>query len=144
MYELTLLASPEISEDDLQKLTAAVKSFLLKHQAELKNEKLGRKQKLAYPIAKKEFGSLLSFDFQAENPEVLPELVREIKAQKQILRFLLITKPNKIKSSVPLPRPKPPVLEIKKKKSAAPPPTPEEKAKQLQEIDKKLDEILKD
>lgn len=144
MYELTFIVSPEVSDENLQKLTADIKSFFVKNEIDIKDQKTSAKKRFAYPMTKKEGGFYVTFDFLTADGAKLSEIEKELKERKEILRFLIIKKPSNAKT-VPVARPKIQAPQIKKKtEKVEPPKTKEEKEKEIKEIDKKLDEILKD
>jgi len=144
MYELTFIVTPEISEDDLQKLVASIKSFFMENEIEIREQKVSPKKRFSYPIKKKGGGFYVTFDFVLSNTNRLSNIDKELKTKKEILRFLIINKPENVRS-IPLVRPKTQIPQIKKKtQKIITPKTKEEKEKEIQEIDKKLDEILKD
>ncbi len=88
------------------------------------------KTRVLYPAQKEKEALLLSLDFQL-NPEGLENLERKLKAESQILRYLLIAK--KI----------PAATEIAEKSSRFPKKIVKPKSKvELKEIEKKLEEIL--
>ena len=151
MYELTCLISPDLSEEELQKLNAEIREILVKKSAEIKKEELRQKERLAYPVKKKDFGFYVSFDFLLEDGQAAVDIQAEIKSKKTILRSLMIIKPEKaqIVPRVPMltASGKPAVKPVGDKKPEAkiiPERTPEEKKREMEEIDKKLEEILKD
>lgn len=140
MYELTYIINPNLSEQEVAAQTNKVRSFINELGGEIKNEKLGEKRRLAYPIKKQGFGFYVTIEFNCE-PENIIELDKKIRLEPQVLRHLLLTKeimkqtprryvPPKAKEKIGMPfKPQP----------EAPP----EKIK-IEEIDKKLEEILEE
>jgi len=116
-YELTYLPLPGISEDDQKTLSEKVVSCLE-----------------TSPISQHSNGFLTTMEFNSE-PEKIKEIEEKLKAEPQIQRYLVLNKkPVKFKARV-LRR-----AEFSKKMESK-----TEKPKiELQEIEKKLDEILKD
>ena len=117
LYELTYLPLPGISEDEQKTLSERVISALE-----------------TSPVSQHSNGFLTTMDFNAE-PEKIKEIQEKLKQETQIKRCLILNKrPVKFKARI-LRR-----AEFSKKVA-------EETSKpkvELQEIEKKLDEILKD
>ncbi len=88
---------------------------------EIKNPK---RRKLAYQIKKESEGSLTSLNFYFE-PEKIENLTKKIDSDDQILRSLILTK--KLPRKMELPK----IPKIKKEEKVA-----------LEEIEKKIEEIL--
>jgi len=148
-YQLTYLISPDLSEEELKNLSEKIKNFIQEETGTLEKITEPSKRELGYPIKKKgeAFLATLNFSFQptadqpkAGNPEKLGNLENKLKSEKQILRYLILTKktirerPERIIRKEVLPGIKKP-LEVTKKV------TPPKKV-ELKEIDKKIEEIL--
>ena len=119
-YELTYLASSEISEK--------ISNFI--------REESGTIEKTTKPL-KKEEKILDSLDFYL-NPEKLENLEKKLKSEKQIIRYIILTKKilKKIPSQETFTKKRRPQGPINQRPGA-------EKV-ELEEIDKKIDEILKE
>jgi len=141
MYELTYIVNPNLSQEEVAAQTDKVRSFINELVGEIKTEKLWEKRRLAYPIKKHGFGFYVTAEFNLL-PENIIELDKKIKLEQNVLRHLLITK-ELIKET----RRKPIVPRPQKEKIGigARPETqaPEEKVK-IEELDKKLEEILEE
>jgi len=85
LYELSLLLSPDLKEEGVEKEKAKIEKLT---KASFENPK---KIKLAYPIKKREEAFLLSGEFETEN---ISEIKKELE-KEPILRFLLIKKERK-------------------------------------------------
>jgi len=132
LYELTYLISPELSESELKSLNEKINSLIQKEKGVLSGVKMPMKKKLAYPIKKQREAFLinLSFYFQAEK---LGSLEKELKSEKKILRYLILA------------RPKSKIAKVRKRPAKVIPKIPaKEKKVELKEIEKKLEEILKE
>lgn len=141
MYELTYIINPNLSEQDVAAQTDKVRSFINEMAGEIKTEKLWEKRRLAYPIKKQGFGYYVTTEFNIE-PQNIIELDKKIKLEQNILRHLLITK-EEIKEPhrrIMLPKPAREKIGIGPRPETAP---PEEKVK-IEELDKKLEEILEE
>jgi len=165
-YLLTYIIGGSHSEEEVKALQERVKNTLSETKIE-KEELVGRK-KLSYPILKNEYGFYVTLWFQA-NPEKIEEIRRKLKSQEEIIRSL-ITKinPEKLLPKAPAETKETPPQTPKTQKStrttaAKKPSAPKttakpEKAKKepkiaqeikaeeekIKELDKKLEEILKE
>lgn len=149
MHELTYLLSADLTDEEIQKVVGEVRDLLLKVGAETKNQKTSDKKRLAQPVKKNNFGIFVSIDFKTDDGEKILEIKNWLKGKKKILRHLIVQKPEAAQSE---PIKKMEFRPLSKKTGAkddtagqvAPKPelTREEKEKQIEEIDKKLDEIL--
>ncbi len=139
-YELNYLISPEISEEEAKEFQNKITSFIQEEEGVLNEEGSIIRIKLAYPIKKQAQAYLAVLNFQL-NSEKLSSLEKKLKAENQILRYLLLIKkepeikPGISRMPVISKKPRRVVLE----KSAVR--TPEKKV-ELKEIEKKLEEIL--
>jgi len=133
-YELTYLISSILTEEEAKVLQSKIGELVVNEGGSVKDSPVPARKKLAYPINKETQAYLAVIDFQLE-PEKLANLEKALKAETQILRYLmLIKKPfREMKRSRLVMEPKEP----KTKK------TQEEKKVELNEIEKKLEEILK-
>jgi small subunit ribosomal protein S6 len=127
-YELTYLISPDLSEEELKTFSEKINSLIQDQGGILDKSSKIIKKSLAYPIKEKGSAFLKSITFYL-NGEKLSSLEKSLKKDKKILRFLLLNKP--------LPKTtKKPLLKPEKKKIR-------EKV-ELKDIEKKLEEILKE
>lgn len=136
LYELTYLISPELNEEEIKDFSQKIDSLVSKTGKIAKSES-PRKITLAYPIQKKGEAFLATFEFQSL-PQEAENLKKELEKEKNILRFLLIKKRGveKIKKRL---RPAPTIVSADKKEK----PKPVKKV-ELKEIEKKLEEVLKE
>lgn len=136
LYQLDYLISPEVSEKDTQDFGNKLKSLIESEGGSVIKTEILIKQVLAYEIKKFNEAFLASLSFNLE-PEKIEELEKELKAEKNILRHLLIKK--KILKIKPKRRKTTRIVkEIKILKTK-----PKQKV-ELKEIEKKLEEILGD
>jgi len=135
-YELAYLISSDISEEEAKEIQEKVKSLLQKEGAFLNERKeILIKKRLAYPIKNKIQVYLASLEFQL-SPEKIAVVEKNIKEEGLILRYLLITKFPEKEAKIKARRVAPLVKKPQK--------TPSEKKVELKEIEKKLEEILKE
>ncbi|MCK9578466.1 30S ribosomal protein S6 [bacterium] len=105
-YEINLLVSTRLSEEEAIALVAGIESKVEKYGKAI-SDKIVDKKKLAYPIQKETEALLVYFNFSpaegTENrKEVLDAIEKAIKAEKNIIRHLIIRKEElKIKRERP-------------------------------------------
>ncbi len=124
-YQLTYLINPELSEEDLKKITENINSFISGQSGLLDKSTKPEKKQLGYNIEKKKEAFLVRTGFSLK-PESLEDLKNHLDSEKNILRYT-ITKKETIKEK-PL-------------KTRGTKKTKEEKV-DLGDIDKKIDQIL--
>ena len=150
-YELTYLISSELSEEEAKELQTKIASLIQEKGGILVEEKALLKKKLAYSVKKQSQAFLAVIIFQLPElpkevkgeeetdslrlPEPLPEklidLEKKLKSENRILRYLILKELPLKKMKVARFLKKPEAEKIKKEKKV-----------ELEEIDKKLDEIL--
>jgi len=129
-YELTYLISPEVSEEELKSLREKINSLIQKEAGVLNEVQAPIKKKLAQPIKKQREAFLTNLSFYLE-PDKLGNLEQQLKSEKKILRYQILARPE-IK-----------VAKVGKKPPKVIPKIPvKEKKVELEEIEKKLEEIL--
>lgn len=159
-YELLYIIPGKYSEEELPAIITSVKEILNKSQATLiKEEDLGKK-KLAYNIGDSHYGYYILDVFTAEGP-ALAQIDKTLRLMPEILRHQVVgyIDPSKLAGQAPRIRP---VEEKEAAKEPAKPeptiieaikaePTEAEKQKEaakpkidLDKLDEKLDELLKD
>lgn len=145
LYELTYLISPDLSEEELKNFSGKISNFIQEETGTLEKTTGPSKKKLGYPIKKKEEAFLVALNFSL-NPEKLGNLEKKLKAENQILRYIILTKKAPEKTL----RPKLTSLELASKEASpkikklpeVPPKITKPKKVELKEIDKKIEEIL--
>ena len=122
-YQLAYLLSPELKKEEIEKVQKDLTSFFEKEGVLDKVEE-PLKRTLFYPIKKKTEAFLGAIYFYLES-EKMKELEKKLKGEEKILRYLIVSEkaPKKIK------------IEKKIKKP--------EKV-EIEEIEKKIEEILKE
>lgn len=139
LYEMAFLANPSMLEEEAKDFHQKTKNQALGFGALIEDEGRIEKIRLSYPIKKQLEANLGSFKFILD-PAKIDELNSKIKAENQILRVLClktIKPPQRQISTKPFVAPQTffatqTPKEIKK----------EEPAISVEEIDKKLEEIL--
>ena len=152
-YELTFIIPGSFAEDQHPQILTKIKNLLVKNQAKnLTEENLGRK-KLAYPIKQLRHGFYFTLQFDLEASKTI-NIEKELKLDNQILRYLLINKHQKsaeetaMQENLKARRIKKKIADQVKEDEVK---EEEEKEKSkkakkisLEDLDKKLDEILGD
>lgn len=143
-YELNLLISPNFSEAEISSLIEKIEGELQKSGKIVSNKKAERK-KLAYPVEKQIeawFYFLNLYPNAQDKKELLDSVEKYLKENKDVIRFLIIKKDTK-KTEAPI---KPLRTRPIKKDEIVESPAVEERVRkpkaQMEEIDKKLDEML--
>lgn len=140
-YEIDIIVSPDLSEEEAKLTKEKVSSFILEAGGTLTEAKDPLRTRTGYAIAKKREAYLVEFSFTLE-PEKLKDLQTRIKEEKQILRFMVLNK--KIEKEPPAERRPRPILTESAAEEEAPRETVKnEKKVELEEIEEKLEEILK-
>ena len=141
-YELTLILTPDLSEEEGELFQQKIQSLIQGEDGILTETRNPLKRKLGIPIKNKGEAFLITLNFNLV-AEKLGNLEKKLRAESQILRYLILTKPE----------PKVSLIEGKKMPFSAkilPSKTypekkivkPKEKKVELEEIEKKLEEIL--
>jgi len=140
-YEIGFLLKDEKDSEEISEI-------LNRHQVEFINPKEGLSRiRLAYPI-KKENSAFFGYFYFSANPNQLKELEKELKLNKKLLRFIIVSKLTMEAPSRPsiktIKRKVVPTTPLKTVKPAQPikkvEPTP---MLSNEELEKKLEEILK-
>jgi len=90
-YELTTIIDSNIPDNEHPEIIKKIKELITKNQGEIGlEENLGRK-KLSYPIKKSLKGVFICLEFDIE-PGTLKSIEKELKLNKNIIRYLIIKK----------------------------------------------------
>jgi small subunit ribosomal protein S6 len=96
LYDIVVLVTPDLSEEDAGKLAADYKKILTDGGAEIvKDEPWGRRR-LAFPILRKREAFYYYFQASAE-PPIVAELERRLKLSDQVLRHLAVRADEELK-----------------------------------------------
>lgn len=163
-YELSFIISPVIAETEHASVNQEVLGYVKGIDAKIIREPyfMGRR-KLAYPIAKQKHGFYVCLEFETVDGKNLQDLDTKLKHNSHLLRHLIIRLENRIQNAVvdfakmeEKDRSKTKPTNVKKsravsggnffKKETYSPKRVEPKHEKfgLEDIDKKLDEILED
>lgn len=137
-YEILYLVPANLAEEELEQVKAAVKNLITKSEGKITQEDSLGKKKLAYPIKKVSQGYYLLYEFDLAG-KALKKLNQELKITPKVLRHIIIkkaiTEPSLVDKTKELLEAEP-VAAAKAEKA-------EEKEKvKIEDLDKKLDEIL--
>ena len=138
-YELLYIIPGKYTEEEMEGISGKISEIVKKHGGEITStDNLGSK-KLAYPIANTQVGNYLVIEFNSEQ-EKIKELGGELKLTPEILRFGITIKKLKTQAEID-------AAKVRKEKMAQKQKAEEVKAEpapkvSLEELDKKLGEIL--
>ncbi len=146
-YELLLLAPGNLAENETAPVWQKVKDLLSSFGANITYEESMGRKKLAYPIKHLRHGYYFLIEFEMDKDKV-EEFDRKLKLNEEIMRFIIVkTKPKSREE-----REKEKIRRAKAEaraagKTEAPEDKKDDKQKgklSLDELDKKLDEILEE
>lgn len=145
-YELTFILSPNLGEEEISSFEQEIEKNIENLEGTLRKKGRPEKRSLSYPIKKFQSGYYLMVNFLF-SPEKLEELYSALKHKKEILRYIITVIPEESSSVKDIkgkkPKKIPQAEKIKKLKEEKPSPKKASKSKtKLEEIDKKLEEIL--
>lgn len=145
-YDLTYILSPLLEKTDGEAVIAKIRDFINVLGGKIKNEQPPQKQKFAYPLKKQLYGYYVGAEFEMDS-EKIEELQKQLKLNGDILRYLIISqKEQKLKKEKP--KISKGSLAPKPRKLALTPEIPKAKPKveqvKIEELDKKLEELLKE
>jgi small subunit ribosomal protein S6 len=103
-YEVLYIVRADIDDDKVQDAVKRVNTVIERSGGTLERTNLWGKRKLAYEVKHQKEGSYVLQDFQIA-PERVPELEAALKITEEVLRHLIVRKPEKV--AVP-PVPPPP------------------------------------
>jgi len=106
-YEVLYIVRPDLEDDKVQDVVKRVNTLIERSGGAADQTSLWGKRKLAYEVKHQKEGSYVLQDFKIE-PNRVPELESALKITEEVLRHLIVRKPDK-----PLPAPvAPPPAEV--------------------------------
>ena len=93
-YEVLFIVKPTLTEDEIKTKVDFVKEIITKNGGEIASVIEMGARKLAYKIDKSERGVYFVIYFKAE-PNLIAELVRNLRYNEDIIRFLTVKYENK-------------------------------------------------
>jgi small subunit ribosomal protein S6 len=144
-YELAYIIPAKFTEDDVPKINHKITRLILDSGGQIINEESWGKRKLAYPIKQNKFGYYQILKF-ALDPLVLQKIEHQLKLDSSILRYMTIkvkyrTTTEKEKKRAELKKVEEKKIEEKKIEK---PKVEKVKKISIEDLDEKLEEILKD
>jgi len=116
LYDIVVLLTPDLSEDEAAKVTADYRKILTDGGAEVVKDDAWGRRKLAYAIGRKRDAYYHHFQVRAE-PAIVTETERRLKLSDQVLRHLAVRADEELKRAAK-------AAERQKAKAAKRPPRP--------------------
>ena len=105
-YEVLYIVRADLEDEKVQEVVQRVNTLIERSGGATERTNLWGKRKLAYEVKHQTEGSYVLQDFQLA-PERVPELEAALKISEEVLRHLVVRKPEKA-AVVPAPPPPPP------------------------------------
>ena len=109
-YEILYIVRPDLEEDKVQDIVKRINSLIGRSGGSSEQTSLWGKRKLAYEVKHEKEGAYVLQDFKIE-PERVPELESALKITEDVLRHLIVRKPEKPASTSAAPPPAEATLE---------------------------------
>jgi small subunit ribosomal protein S6 len=109
-YEVLYIVRPDLDDDKVQDVVKRVNTLIQRSGGAADQTSLWGKRKLAYEVKHQKEGSYVLQDFQIE-PNRVPELESALKITEEVLRHLIVRKPEKSTATSVAPPPAEVVLE---------------------------------
>ncbi len=103
-YEVLYIVRADLDDDKVQDAVRRVNTLIERSGGSVERTNLWGKRKLAYEVKHQKEGAYVLQDFQFE-PSRIPELEAALKITEEVLRHLIVRKPEKV---VPTPVAPPP------------------------------------
>jgi small subunit ribosomal protein S6 len=104
-YEILYIVRADLDDDKVQDIIKRVNTLIEKAGGSLERTNVWGKRKLAYEVKHQKEGSYVLQDFQIGSAG-LPELEATLKITEEVLRHLVVRKPDRV---IPTPVAPPPV-----------------------------------
>jgi len=88
-YELVVIVSPEVTEENLGAATDRVGQWITSGGGEVTNVNVWGRRRLAYPIDDFREGTYVAYQLRTA-PKATTELERSLKLSEDVLRYLLV------------------------------------------------------
>jgi small subunit ribosomal protein S6 len=102
-YEVLYIVRADLDDDKVQEAVKRVNTLIERAGGTIERTNLWGKRKLAYEVKHQKEGSYVLQDFQVA-PERVPELEAALKITEEVLRHLIVRKPEKV-ALTPVPPP---------------------------------------
>ncbi len=93
-YEVLYIVRPDLEDDKVQDVVKRVNSLISRSGGSSEQTSLWGKRKLAYEVKHQKEGSYVLQDFKID-PGRVPELESALKITEEVLRHLIVRKPEK-------------------------------------------------
>ena len=117
-YEVLYIVRADLDDEKVQDAVKRVNTLIERSGGTVEATNLWGKRKLAYEVKHQKEGSYVLQDFQL-NPDRVPELEAGLKITEEVLRHLIVRKPEKAVTTAVPPPPAEVVLEPIAVESAA-------------------------
>ena len=94
-YEVLYIVRADLEDDKVQDIVKRVNMLIEKAGGTLERTNVWGKRKLAYEVKHQKEGSYILQDFQI-GPDGLPQLEAALKITEEVLRHLIVRKPEKV------------------------------------------------
>jgi small subunit ribosomal protein S6 len=109
-YEVLYIVSADLEDDKVQDIVKRVNTLIEKAGGSVDRTNVWGKRKLAYEVKHHKEGSYILQDFQI-GPDGIPQLEAALKITEEVLRHLVVRKPDKPTPTPVAPPPAEVVLE---------------------------------
>jgi len=109
-YEILYIVRADLDDDKVQDAVKRVNTLIERSGGTSERTNLWSKRKLAYEVKHQKEGSYVLQDFQLD-PTRVPELEAGLKITEEVLRHLVVRKPEKVVATPVTPPPAEVVLE---------------------------------
>jgi small subunit ribosomal protein S6 len=109
-YEILYIVRADLDDEKVQDAVKRVNTLIERSGGSVERTNLWGKRKLAYEVKHQKEGSYVLQDFQFE-PSRVPELEAALKITEEVLRHLIVRKPEKVVPTPVAPPPAEVVLE---------------------------------
>ena len=103
-YEVLYIVRPDLDDDKVQDAVRRVNTLIERSGGSADHTNLWGKRKLAYEVKHQKEGIYILQDFKI-GPERVPELEAAIKITEEVLRHLIVRKPEKAGTTTVAPPP---------------------------------------
>ena len=109
-YEILYIVRADLDDEKVQDAVKRVNTLIERSGGSVERTNLWGKRKLAYEVKHQKEGSYILQDFQFD-PSRVPELEAALKITEEVLRHLIVRKPEKVVPTPVAPPPAEVVLE---------------------------------
>ena len=103
-YEVLYIVRPDFDDEKVQDAVKRVNTLIERSGGAAERTNLWGKRKLAYEVKHQKEGAYVLQDFQLE-PDRVPELEAGLKITEEVLRHLIVRKPEKVVATPVAPPP---------------------------------------